>query len=140
MRSLRSSSVLAANVFDYWRDRDLEPLAAALGLDGSFERLEFEHPFAHGLSSGKPHLDVVLFPFPPNRLWGVEAKFAEPYDIRGKGNSVPLDAKYLSSQRRRWAELGLPQCQALAERLGKEEGFHHLGAGQLLKRHSLTHR
>ena len=34
MRSLRSSSILAVNVFDYWRDRDLTALAKALGAKG----------------------------------------------------------------------------------------------------------
>jgi len=133
MLSLRSSSVLAVNVFDHWRGRDLTQLADALESPGKYGNLKFEQPFNHGLSSGKPHLDVVLYSSDGRRPLAIEAKFAEPYDVKKDERSPPIHAKYFASGRKRWAEVELPCCQELAEHLGTRTFYHRLGAAQLLK-------
>lgn len=133
MLSLRSSSVLVANVFDYWRGRDLAPLAFALGAEGEYEGLRFEQPFDHGLSTGKPHLDVVLFAAGGRQPFAIEAKFTEPYSVKRDAKTAPIAAKYFLSSVKRWQDAGLPRCQLLAESLGKTAFFHHLDAVQLLK-------
>ena len=75
MRALHSSSALAANLFDYWTERDKSPLLAALGVDAKGETsLDFEARFPTGLGGTPPHLDVAM-----RRSTGsvvaVEAKF-----------------------------------------------------------------
>src|SRR5262245_17964185 len=47
MRSLRSSSVFACNVFDPWRGRDLKGLLSALGLTTSPSTIAFEFKARH---------------------------------------------------------------------------------------------
>lgn len=130
MRSLRSSSALACNVFDPWRGRPLAALAAALGLDGAFTEIAFEHKLSHGLRSTPPNIDVILFGRECAPL-GIEAKFAEPYGT--KDPHPPLDDKYFPKNRRRWSDLGLPKSQALAEGIGRSMRFTRLHAGQLVK-------
>jgi restriction endonuclease-like protein len=134
IRSVRSSSVFGLNVFDYWRDHDLEPLAWALEVQGPFEKLNFERKVPHGLASDPPHLDVALTPSPPTPILGIECKFAEPYDIRKvKDKPATLATKYFDKTPGRWQAYGLPLCQRLAEQLGRDVTYHRLNAGQLLK-------
>jgi hypothetical protein len=133
MLSLRSSSVLAVNVFDYWRGRDLTKLARALGADGDYTELKFEQPFDHGLPTGKPHLDVVLYQAAQRQPFTIECKFAEPYDINKHYVSPPIAEKYFEGDRTRWTDVGLPRCQALASDIGHTIAFRRLGAVQLLK-------
>ena len=133
MLSLRSSSVLVANVFDYWRGRDLAPLAHALGAEGDYTDIRFEQPFHHGLSTGKPHLDVVLYASGKRRPFAIESKFAEPYSVKTGTTTAPIAAKYFVHGKKRWTDVGLPRCQELAEALGHTTTFHHLDAVQLVK-------
>ena len=75
MRALHSSSALAANLFDYWTERDKSPLLAALGVDAKGETsLDFEARFPTGLGGTPPHFDMAM-----RRSTGfvvaVEAKF-----------------------------------------------------------------
>src|SRR5205823_5918648 len=63
----------------------------------------------------------------------IEAKFAEPYDITVKEGCPTIAEKYFSNDRKRWTEVGLPKCQALAEAMGRGISFYRLGATQLLK-------
>ncbi len=130
MSSLRSSSALAVNAFDPWRGKDLSPIAKAIGVPGDLTEIHFEQRLPHGLGSFPPNLDLALFrqTGPPI---GVESKFCEPYD--GSKQHPPIDRKYFEGERRRWEALGLVRCEDLARRIGVEESFVHLGAGQLLK-------
>lgn len=130
MMSLRSSSALAYNVFAPWRDHDLAPLAEALEVSVVDSAIEFERQFRHGLRSTPPNIDVVLDGRHARPL-GIESKFTEPYGP--KLDHPPIDDKYFVGQRERWRELGLPQCQTLALKIGRGTHFRRLGAGQLLK-------
>jgi hypothetical protein len=130
MRSLRSSSALAVNFFDYWRYRPLAPLTAALGLDGEFVEFHFEQKLPTGLRGNRPNIDVVMFPRsgPPV---GIECKFCEPYDTDEPRPAI--DAAYFPSNTYLWTAVGLPRAQATAEALGSSFQCTHLDAGQLLK-------
>lgn len=130
MSSLRSSSALSYNVFQPWRGRDLQPLAAALKTTVSSQELRFEQKFRHGLRSTPPNLDVVL-DIGQSRPLGIECKFTEPYGT--KRDHPPLDEKYFVGNRVRWTEVSLPRAQALAASVGKAARFKRLAAGQLLK-------
>ena len=130
MSSLRSSSALAYNFFAPWLGHDLRPLAAALGHQVNDRTMRFERKFPHGLSSMPPNMDVTLDNEQANPL-GIECKFTEPYGP--KKSHPPLDQKYFAGDRKRWSEQGLTQCQKLAEEIGKNIEFKHLGIGQLLK-------
>src|SRR5262245_45212196 len=59
IQALRSSSALACNLFDYWRERDVARAAAACRADAGTCRLEFESTCLTPLGS-KPHLDLKL--------------------------------------------------------------------------------
>lgn len=130
LRSLRSSSALAVNTFEPWRGRTLSPLAMALGIRDAITSFNFEQRLPHGLGTSPPTLDLVFFveSAPPV---GVEVKFCEPYDSREEHS--PIQEKYFSGNRSRWSDVGLPRCQSLAARIGREEPYLSLGAGQLLK-------
>ena len=63
MRTLHSSSALAAKFSDFWTNRDKDPLLTAIGIDGETpEPLRFERRFPTGLKGTPPHLDVTLEP------------------------------------------------------------------------------
>lgn len=129
MSSLRSSSALSYNVFGPWRGVDLQPLGVALRATVQSQSLRFEQQFRHGLRSTPPNLDVVL-DCELRRPLAIECKFTEPYDAK---NHPPLDPKYFANGRNRWTEVGLPDCQALANSIGTTVLFRPLAAGQLLK-------
>lgn len=130
MRSLRSSSALAVNFFDYWRYRDLSPLAGALGIPGDYVDLRFEQKLPTGLKGKRPNIDVVLYQrFGPPI--GIECKFCEPYDANEP--HPRLDDAYLPAQQMRWSELGMPNAEGVARDLGSTFRPVHLHVGQLLK-------
>ena len=129
MSSLRSSSALSYNVFGPWRGLDLQPLSLALGTSIMGRSFCFEYKCRHGLRGIPPNLDIIDGDH--NTPLGIECKFTEPYGV--KPVHAPLDSKYFHGRRKRWAEHGLPLCQTLAERIGKEVPFRRLAAGQLLK-------
>jgi hypothetical protein len=130
MSAARSSSALAANVFEYWRQsQDRSPLARALGLTGDVTAVEFERPFTMEMRGHRPNLDVVLTSESP-RL-AIESKFLEPFDAHSAHTWAD---SYFPQGRRRWAEWGLTGCQRLAEQM--REGvvvYRLLHAEQLLK-------
>lgn len=65
-------------------------------------------------------------------LWGIESKFTEPFN-HGTYD-VPFRPAYFAKDPGRWSRLGLPRCQALAERLRDGEvRFSCLDVPQLLK-------
>lgn len=133
MTSLRSSSVFAVNFFEPLRGTDLRPLGAALGLDFQPSSLRFEAKRPHGLTSGTPpHLDVLLEGPGPAEL-GIESKFAELYDSKPTNAKSLKDAYFEPEDKKRWAERGLPRCQAYAESLRTGPEFERLDAAQLLK-------
>ena len=55
MKALYSSSDLAVNVFDYWSQHDVAPLAAALALDESILSVAFEAQYPTGLGGNPPN-------------------------------------------------------------------------------------
>ena len=133
MRALHSSSALAANFFDYWTDRDKTPLLRALDIDAdSVRSLDFEAQFPTGLGGTPPHLDVAIrlsFCF----VVAVECKFTEPLQRSTKGKGE-FTASYFPPSEGLWTELGLPECQRLAEEVNKKRlRFEYLDPGQLLK-------
>lgn len=130
MYSLRSSSALTCSFFAPWIGQDLGPLARAMNREVADSTLCFERQFRHGLSSTPPNLDVTL-DNEQSRPLGLECKFTEVYGP--KQPHGPLDQKYFVGGRLRWAELGMPRCQTLANGLGRSIEFRRLGAGQLLK-------
>ncbi len=130
MQALHSSSALAYNVFEYWRQQeDREPLRHALGLGSSIASIRFEGKFSTGLG-GPAHVDVVLEV--GDRTVGVESKFLEPF-----WSTTPyatFSKRYFADGIARWTDIGLPRCQALAEQVytGDLE-FLRLDVPQLLK-------
>lgn len=128
MQALHSSSALACNVFEYWRDRDASALAAALGIAAPLH-IGFERKYPTGLSGNAPNLDVVLRP-DSGPIVVVECKFLEPYGQHGPG----FKDKYFEASPGLWEGAGYPRCQALAQALySGEPAFKWLYAEQLLK-------
>jgi hypothetical protein len=130
MQSLRSSSALAVNFFDYWRYRSISALAAALGLAGTFSELAFEYKVPTGLRGKSPNLDVLLCPVTGAPV-GVESKFCEPFDLTR--DRPPLEIAYFPASRPLWAAHGLTSTQSLAESVGQSARFTFLDVNQLLK-------
>lgn len=129
MQALHSSSALACNVFDYWRERDRTPLAASLQCCAEIVSIQFERKFPTGLRGNAPNLDVVLG-LAGGSVLAIESKFTEPYGAHAAPGFKP---KYFNGPGL-WAEHGLPKCQAVAELIQSGDlGYRWLHAEQLLK-------
>lgn len=122
-----SSSALAVNVFDYWRDRDNRLLSGALGLSTPL-RIRFEQRFPTGVGPRSPNIDVIIT-HGADECLAVESKFCEPFASRAKGT---IQDKYFVGEPR-WTKAGLPGAQQAAEGLRSRNEFRLLDAAQLLK-------
>lgn len=132
MCALHSSSVLACNVFDYWRASNGKVVASALGLKSPVKRMEFEAQFPTGLPGSPPNLDVGLW-LESGAVWGIESKFTEPYGGKKRKGQAFKD-KYFPKGEPIWSQRGLPRSGKLAKSLQKDPTlFEYLDAAQLLK-------
>ena len=132
IRALHSPSALACNWFDYWRDRDLQPLSRAFGVPGRFSTLALEQKtFPTCLGGISPNFDVLLT-CTDGTPFAIESKFTEPY-TQSNGKAY-LKPKYFCKGRSLWTGVGLPGCQAVSEALRTEQhDFKLLDVAQLLK-------
>ena len=132
MRFVASSSALICNVFDHWRNRHLEPLAAALGAPVGIDHFHFEVTYPIGLG-------VVLGSNEP-KPFVIEAQFTEPYGYLGTTSAGGTFTKsytksYFPDSGEIWGRYRLTRCEALARRIhAEQEEFFQLGARQLLTR------
>lgn len=127
-----SSSALAVNVFEYWRDRDRSPLAKALEC-ADITDLKLEQRLETGFSNRAPaNLDVMLKT--DTQDIGVESKFCEPY---GGARHGGFRATYLRHDPdERW--LGLQHLRTVAHAIDERTlKFKRLDAPQLIK-HALA--
>jgi hypothetical protein len=114
--------------------RSSSALATALGQRIDEPPLTFERSFPHGLAPYKgrhqipPNLDVAIGELLP---LAIECKFTEPYETEKSGDF--LKDAYFDGGLKRWTAEGLPECQRMAEALGKDLRFRRLDAAQLLK-------
>ncbi len=124
MKALHSSSVLVANVFDYWTDvGDKRHLLEALGIpSGNAIAFGFEKKFPTGLGGTPPHLDVAIR-LDSGQMIGIESKFTEHFD------SV-FSPRYFPSTDNLWKPRGLSVLRDYAEELCEMPNFH---PEQLLK-------
>ena len=129
MRALVSSSALAVNFFDAWRDADKGQLAAALGLSAPIVKMQFEFkPKHYPIRPRSPNLDLFLG-LENGQGVGIESKFSEPF--RSDDGHGVLSTRYFSASKQFWAAASLEGAQAIADRLRPE--WIHLDAAQLLK-------
>jgi len=132
MAALHSSSALAVNAFDYWSDKPLGLIAAALALEQTPTHFRFEAQFPTGLRGKPPHLDLAFF-FPDGHILGIESKFTEWFAAKPI-SPEPFKHKYFPEGVQLWTQAGLPGAQRLAESMQRgERSFRHLDAPQLLK-------
>lgn len=130
-QAAHSSSALACNWFDYWRERDFSVLSTALGTESPFVTLRLEAHVPTGMRGADANLDVLLTTA-DGRLFAIESKFTEPYTPAP--TKFTLKPQYFSNKRLRWTEVGLPGCQIVAEQLRTEQhDFNVLDVAQLLK-------
>ena len=155
MKALHSSSVLAANVFDYWTIRAKTSLLSALGVgNGSVKSLDHEAKFPTAVSdeigSNPPNLDVAIR-LDSDHVVAVESKFTEwvgrstvgKSNFRRKASGSDRqqwdDSAYFPESHGRWGKVGLTKCQELARELNdvqkRNEKFpyQYLDPVQLLK-------
>ncbi len=129
MQALHSSSALVLNVFEYWRNRDIDSIARICGAPGGTSRMGFEQTHPTGLGGVPPHLDVEFLG--PGLTLAIESKFTEPYHYHTKRG---IKEKYLGMESL-WR--ALPHCRRIAEHIREEQGgrtsFAYLDAPQLLK-------
>lgn len=132
MRALHSSSALAVNVFDFWVGKDAAPLMRALGTEVELKSLSFEAQFSTGLKGNPPNLDVVL-ELASGSVIAIESKFSEWLTPK-PNNAEVFKPKYFPPDTKFWKQNGLPESQALAEKIyNGTEVFKFLDAPQLLK-------
>jgi hypothetical protein len=131
IRATHSSSALACNWFDYWRERDFSALSEAFGVPSPFVSLRLEAKLPTGMRGADANLDVLLTTA-DGALFGIESKFSEPYVP--SPSKFHLKPQYFSQNRTAWTDAGLSGCQAVAERLrAGEHDFTVLDVAQLLK-------
>jgi len=131
MCALHSSSALAVNVFDYWRDKNADPLAVAIGVSTPITIEGFEKKYPTGLRGNAPNLDVVIQT--ADGKVAIESKFTEPYS-KSKHEITKFKEKYFANNQKLWHDVGLPKCQQLASDIvNGETEFKMLDAQQLLK-------
>lgn len=129
IQALHSSSALAVNAFEFWRERDKSALASAMGLSSAIQLLNFEKKFKTGLPGNAPNLDVVLT-LADQSIVAIESKFLEPFGKHASG----FKEKYFEGGNGRWSEYGYSACQRLAEDIQSGRRiFHWLHPEQLLK-------
>lgn len=129
MRALGSSSALAVNFFDPWRNADKRLLSTALRLHSPIRNLRFEYKTQeYPVGPRSPNLDLLL-QLEDGSSVGIESKFREPYDS-GDGYGA-LSARYFASSKGHWAANGLHKAQRLATRM--QPDWIHLDTPQLLK-------
>jgi len=129
MRALASSSALAVNFFDAWRDVDKQVLARALGLGSAIAQLSFEFKTNdYPVRPRSPNLDLMLC-LADGQGIAVESKFSEPY--RSSEGFGALSARYFPRDERLWAEARLPAAQRVADQLRPD--WLYLDVPQLLK-------
>ena len=130
MQAVHSSSALACNWFDYWRERDLSVLSAAFGVPNPFVTLRLEAHVPTGMRGADANLDALLTTA-DGWLFAIESKFTEPYTPATK---LSIKPQYFSQNRSRWTDVGLPGCQIVAEQIrAGQHGFKVLDVAQLLK-------
>ena len=131
IQAVHSSSALVCNWFDYWRRRDFGILSSVFGATDLFVTLRLEAHVATGMRGADANLDVLLTTA-NGSLFAIESKFSEPY-TPSPAKSV-LKPQYFAQNRSRWTEVGLPGCQAVAERLrAGARDFAALDVAPLLK-------
>ena len=129
MRALASSSALAVNFFDAWRDVDKRALTHGLRLNSPIAQLSFEFKTdGYPVKPRSPNLDLMLLLADGQRV-AVESKFSEPY--RSTEGFGALSARYFPPNERLWAEARLVAAQRIADRLRPD--WLHLDVPQLLK-------
>ena len=139
MKALRSSSVLAANFFDYWTDKeDKTSLLRVLDFrDGRAESLDFEAKFHTEISKkgqgNPPNLDVAIT-LSSCHVIAIEGKFTEPFSRSTNGSKSSFKDAYFPHSRELWRDKDLLACQLFAREL--QDGLHrfeYLDVAQLLK-------
>jgi hypothetical protein len=107
MSALESSSALLCNVFDFWRIRNPEEIGRLLKIPEPVVQVTFEVEFPTGLRGTPPTLDMVLVDR-TGVIWGIEAKFCEPY--RPKSKRPPFADSYFPDGEGLWASRDLAGC------------------------------
>lgn len=132
IQAVHSSSALACNWFDYWRERDFGVLSAAFGVpDDPFVTLQLERHVPTGMRGADANIDVLLTTA-NGSLFAIESKFGEPYSPSPA--KFVLKPQYFALGKSRWTDVGLPGCQAVAEQLRTgNHDFTALDVAQLLK-------
>lgn len=131
MRALVSSSALAVNFFDSWRDVPNGLLTNALKLQKPIASLRFEYKCdkkKYPVGPRSPNLDLLLALVDGQRI-GIESKFVEPY--RNSGTGYSLSPKYFPPGLGLWSNAGLLRAQGLANEIRGQ--WKYLDAPQLLK-------
>jgi hypothetical protein len=129
MRALYSSSALAVNFFDPWREQPKTVLTTAFGLESPIVNVRFEFKTRNfPVRPRSPNLDLLLT-LESGQMVGVESKFSEPYSSDdGHGT---LSARYFPKSTRLWDDADMASAQLIADRMRPE--WIHLDAAQLLK-------
>lgn len=125
-----SSSALVINFFEFWRLRHKDEMAAALKLQNGIKTFSFEQKLSMGMQGRKPNVDIFMI-LTDGQAVAVESKFTEW--MNEKSSKKHFSDSYFNGKTR-WTDVGLPNCQKLAESIDRGEvSFKYLDAPQLLK-------
>jgi len=131
MKAIHSSSSIVVNIFDYWQDKNITPIAYVCGLcnknNSHTKSIKFEDKYpVFPNSQTNPNLDVVVHC--DTSIFAIESKFTEPYS--GHGHSG-IQAKYIRNNSF-WQKN--PNLKQLALSINPDDKkFKYLHAAQLIK-------
>ena len=132
IQALHSSSALAVNIFDYWRNiKDKTTLAKSLRINSrNLQQICFEKKYKviNGSNDIPPNIDVVI-EYENGDCCAIECKFSEPFNKRS--DNYGLKAKYLTKFDF-WSDLS--NIKKLAEKISPNDTIcHKLHCAQLIK-------
>ncbi len=129
IQALHSSSAIAVNVFEYWKNKDFEIIARSLGIPSkNIVNIIFEKKLPISNDFAKPPNIDVVFEYSNSYVSAIECKFTEAY---GQRIHQGLKEKYLLESGI-WD--GIPETRKLSEKICPQDNkFKYLHSAQLVK-------
>ncbi len=129
IQALHSSSAIALNVFEYWKNKDFEIIARSLKIPSkNIVNITFEKKLLISNNFDKPPNIDVVFEYSNSYVSAIECKFTEPYGQRAHQG---LKEKYIIESGI-WNNI--PKIRKLSEEISPNDNkFKYLHSAQLIK-------
>ena len=139
MQAIHSSSALAVNIFEYWKDKDISVIASSCGLckdtDKDSIKILFEQKFPISVGFNRsPNIDVLIENTEKHEYeaYGIECNFSEAYTKNRSEIENGLKEKYFNLDENIWMDI--PETYLLAKSISPTDNkYAFLHTAQLIK-------